>query len=57
MNYQSYVVAAYAIFVIAIIWDWLAPKLQIARARREAMLRARRNAARKSQAPKGEARP
>ncbi len=50
MNYQGYVISAYAIFVLAILWDWLAPKLQIARARREAKLRARRDVARKGEA-------
>ncbi|PNS08233.1 heme exporter protein CcmD [Solilutibacter silvestris] len=49
MNYQSYVIAAYVIFVLAILWDWIAPKLQIARARREAKLRLRRDAARKGE--------
>ena len=57
MNYQGYVIAAYAIFMLAILWDWLAPKLQITRARREAKLRARRDEARKGKTPKGEVRP
>ncbi len=49
MSYQGYVIAAYSIFVAAIAWDWIAPKLQIARARREAKMRARRDAARKGE--------
>ena len=46
MSYLEYVIAAYAVFALMLLWDWLAPKLAIARARRAAQQLARRRAAR-----------
>ena len=46
MNYISYVAAAYAVFILFSAWDFVAPLLQLARARRSARQRARREAAR-----------
>ena len=46
MSYRDYVIAAYAVFAVMLLWDWLAPKLAIARARRVAQQTARRRAAR-----------
>ncbi|WP_342315261.1 heme exporter protein CcmD [Lysobacter sp. FW306-1B-D06B] len=46
MSYQNYVVAAYAVFVIVLTWDFIATKLQIRRELRGARLRASREAAR-----------
>ncbi len=46
MSYRGYVIAAYAVFAAMLLWDWLAPKLAIARARRAASQLARRRAAR-----------
>ncbi|PJK11164.1 heme exporter protein CcmD [Lysobacteraceae bacterium NML120232] len=45
MSYREYVIAAYLVFAIAMLWDWLWPKLQIARALRMARQQARRRAA------------
>ncbi|MDO4708801.1 MAG: heme exporter protein CcmD [Pseudomonadota bacterium] len=45
MSYREYVIAAYLVFAIAMLWDWLWPKLQIARALRAARQQARRRAA------------
>lgn len=42
MSYQNYVVAAYAVFAIVMLWDWLSPKLQIRQLLRAAKLRAAR---------------
>jgi len=46
MSYASYVAAAYAIFIVFIAWDFIAPRLLLARARSAARQRARRDAAR-----------
>ena len=48
MSYQNYVVAAYAVFVVVLGWDFVATRLQIARQLREARLRQQRQAARAS---------
>ena len=42
MNYLSYVIAAYALFALVMLWDFLAPRLQIRRELRAARLRAAR---------------
>ena len=44
MSYQNYVIAAYAVFAVVMLWDWLAPKLQVRQQLRAAKLRARRSA-------------
>ena len=44
MSYQNYVIAAYAIFAAVMLWDWLAPRLQIRQQLRAARLRAARAA-------------
>ena len=41
MSYQNYVIAAYVVFVLAMLWDWLSPMLQIRQQLRAAALRAR----------------
>ncbi|MDR0182347.1 heme exporter protein CcmD [Lysobacter arvi] len=46
MSYQNYVIAAYAVFVIVLGWDFVSTKLQIRRELRGARLRAAREAAR-----------
>lgn len=46
MNYRDYVFAAYAVFVVVLLWDFVAPRVRIAqllRARKR--LAARRDAA------------
>jgi heme exporter protein D len=42
MSYQNYVFAAYVVFVVAMLWDWLSPQVQIRQQLRAAKLRARR---------------
>jgi len=46
VNYLNYVIAAYAVFVIVLAWDYVATKLQIRRELRGARLRAARESAR-----------
>ena len=46
MSYLSYVTAAYAVFAIVLLWDFLAPRLQIRRELRAARMRATRDAKR-----------
>ncbi len=42
MSYQNYVVAAYAVFLVVLLWDLLAPQIQIRQQLRTARLRAAR---------------
>jgi heme exporter protein D len=42
----DYVGAAYAVFAAVLAWDYLAPRIQLARLRRQIALRIRRDAAR-----------
>ena len=42
MTYLGYVVAAYAIFVVVLLWDLVAPLLRIRRTLRNVSLRAKR---------------
>lgn len=46
MNYLGYVIAAYAVFAVVLLWDFLAPLLHIRRVLRAVRQRARRDAAR-----------
>lgn len=46
MSYQNYVIAAYAVFVIVLGWDFVSTRLQIARQLRAARQRKARSAAR-----------
>jgi heme exporter protein D len=41
----DYVGAAYAVFAIVLAWDYLAPRIHLARVRRQIVLRIRRDAA------------
>ena len=46
MTYQSYVVAAYAVFVVVLLWDWVVPRIRTAQLLRALRaLAARRDAA------------
>lgn len=47
MSYQNYVIGAYAVFAAFLAWDFLVPRLRLARARRAIVHRAAREAARK----------
>jgi heme exporter protein D len=49
MNYLEYVVAAYAVFALALAWDFIAPRLKIASILRDVRLRAKRETARATQ--------
>jgi heme exporter protein D len=42
MSYQSYVIAAYMVFAIALLWDWVAPRIQLKQQLRAAKSRAAR---------------
>ncbi len=44
MSYLGYVIAAYAVFVVILLWDWLSPRLQVRAQLRAARLRAARGA-------------
>ena len=46
MSYREYVIAAYAVFAAVLAWDYLAPRLAIARQLRAARRLAARRAAR-----------
>ncbi|GAB2618335.1 heme exporter protein CcmD [Novilysobacter erysipheiresistens] len=48
MSYLNYVIAAYAVFVLVLGWDFVASRLQIGRELRNARRRAVRQAARPS---------
>ena len=50
MSAAAYVLAAYAVFVGTLAWDFLAPRLQIRQARRRALALARSRAAARSRA-------
>jgi heme exporter protein D len=42
MSYQGYVVAAYCVFAVVLLWDFVAPRLQLRQQLRAARLRAAR---------------
>ncbi|NUS59778.1 MAG: heme exporter protein CcmD [Lysobacter sp.] len=42
MSYLGYVVAAYGVFFVVLLWDFVAPRIDIARQLRAAKLRATR---------------
>lgn len=42
MSYRDYVIAAYAVFAIVLLWDLVAPRLQVRQQLRAAKLRALR---------------
>jgi len=46
MSYREYVIAAYAVFVVVLLWDFAAPRLQVRAALRAARLRVSRIATR-----------
>ena len=50
MSYLPYVVGAYAVFAAVLLWDLLAPRLEIRRQLRAARLRAAREAGREAPA-------
>ena len=42
MSYQAYVIAAYLVFAVVLLWDWVAPRIQLKQQLRAAKLRASR---------------
>lgn len=42
MSYLTYVIAAYLVFVVVLLWDWVAPRIQLKQELRTAKLRATR---------------
>jgi heme exporter protein D len=42
VSYLPYVIGAYAVFVLVLLWDFLAPRLQLRRDLRAVRLRVRR---------------
>ena len=50
MSYQSYVVAAYAVFAVVLLWDYVTPRIRIAQLMRALRILARRQA-RAAEAP------
>jgi heme exporter protein D len=51
MSYVEYVVAAYGIFVIVLLWDLITPLLGIRRTLRKVALRAKRSTAKDAPIP------
>ncbi len=51
MTYQSYVVAAYLVFAVVLLWDFVAPRVRI----RQLLRAARLLAARKTAGPRADA--
>lgn len=49
MTYLGYVVGAYAVFGVVLAWDFIAPRIKIARTLHEVRARAQREAARATQ--------
>jgi len=44
MSYLGYVIAAYGVFAVVLLWDFIAPRLQLRQQLRAARLRAARGA-------------
>ncbi|MDR1076632.1 MAG: heme exporter protein CcmD [Xanthomonadaceae bacterium] len=42
MNYLGYVIGAYAVFAVILLWDFVSPRLQIRRVLRTVQLRIQR---------------
>lgn len=42
MSYRDYVVAAYAVFIVVLLWDFVVPRIQLRQQLRAARLRASR---------------
>lgn len=45
MSYQNYVIAAYLVFAVVLLWDFIAPRVRIAQLLRAARLLVARKAA------------
>jgi heme exporter protein D len=53
MSYLNYVIAAYMVFVVVLLWDFVATRVQIAQLLRAARLRAQRAKPAQAEAPDG----
>jgi len=42
MSYENYVIAAYCVFAVVLLWDFIAPRLQLRQQLRAARLRSAR---------------
>ena len=51
MSYAGYVAAAYAVFVVVLLWDLIAPLLRIRRTLRKVALRTTRRAVKDAPTP------
>ena len=51
MSYLEYVIAAYAVFVAVLLWDFVSPRIRIARLLRAIRVLASREQARREPAP------
>lgn len=51
MSYLPYVIAAYAVFAVVMLWDFIVPRVQIRNQLRAVRLRARREAAARTAVP------
>ena len=49
MSYLDYVIAAYVVFAVVLLWDFVVPRLQVRAALRAAKLRASRAATTRNQ--------
>ncbi len=47
MSYRNYVIAAYCVFAVVMLWDFIAPRVQLRAQLRAVRLRATRDASRK----------
>ena len=54
MSYQNYVIAAYVVFVVGLLWDFLAPRMRTRQLLRATRLLAARKAASVTTDPSGE---
>jgi len=51
VSYRDYVIAAYCVFAVVLLWDFVAPRLAIRQQARAARLRAMRNSNAGAQRP------
>ena len=51
MSYRDYVIAAYVVFAVVLLWDYVVPKLQVRAALRAARLQASRTTAQTAARP------
>lgn len=57
MSYREYVIAAYCVFAVVMLWDFIAPRLAIRQQARAARLRALRASSADTQRTAGRASP